>query len=81
MYMATERFPRNTFTTNYKRVNQPRMVEQTILDEWRRMHEARLLVERQKKIDCATGHIATVAGVVAVFAMAAALYWALLGAI
>jgi hypothetical protein len=57
------------------------MVEQTILDEWRRMHEARVLVERQKKIDRATGHIATAAGVVAVFAMAAALYWALLGAI
>ena len=57
------------------------MVEQTILDEWRRMHEARLLVERQKKIDRATGHVATAAGIVAVFVMAAALYWALLGAI
>ena len=81
MHTATEHFQRNAFTTNYRRVNQPRMVEQTILDEWRRMHKMRLMVERQKKIDCATGHIATVAGVVAVFAMAAALYWALLGAI
>lgn len=81
MYMAIERFPRNTFTTNYKRVNQPRHKRETIIDEWRRMHEARLLVERQKKIDRATGHIATAAGVVAVFVMAAALYWALLGAI
>ena len=81
MYMATERFQRNAFTTNYRRVNQPRMVEQTILDEWRRMHKMRLMVERQKKIDRATGHVATAAGIVAVFAMAAALYWALLGAI
>lgn len=62
-------------------VGQPRHVRQTIIEEWRRMHKMRLMVERQKKIDRATGYVATAAGIMAVFVMAAVLYWALLGAI